>query len=152
MAKDKKKGLLDKAIDAVSSRDEKEAAKEAEREATAAKAKASRVTQEKRAAEAKAKAAEGRAKAAEKKAAEAEAKASRLQREKVSDMRQEARRKAAEKRTEARTYVVKSGDSLSKIAKELLGDANRWPEIFEANKDQIKDPNLIHPGQELRIP
>jgi len=50
------------------------------------------------------------------------------------------------------TYIVKPGDSLSKIAKELLGDANRWKEIFEANKDTLKDPNLIHPGQELRIP
>jgi len=52
----------------------------------------------------------------------------------------------------ARTYVVKSGDSLSKIAKELLGDAKRWPEIYEANKALIGDnPNLIHPGQTLVI-
>lgn len=51
-----------------------------------------------------------------------------------------------------RTYTVQSGDSLSKIAKALLGDANRWPEIFEANKDKIKDPNMIHVGQELVIP
>jgi LysM repeat protein len=50
------------------------------------------------------------------------------------------------------TYVVKKGDSLSKIAGELLGDANRWPEIFEANKDKIEDPNLIYPGQEFVIP
>jgi nucleoid-associated protein YgaU len=47
---------------------------------------------------------------------------------------------------------VQPGDSLSKIAKEVLGDASRWREIFEANKDKIKDPNLIYPGQELRIP
>ncbi len=59
-------------------------------------------------------------------------------------------KRAAEKQEE--TYVVKPGDSLSKIAKELLGDAARWPEIFELNKDQIKDPNLIHVGQELRLP
>lgn len=51
-----------------------------------------------------------------------------------------------------RTYVVKAGDSLSKIAKEVYGDAARWPEIFEANKDKIKDPDAIRPGQELRIP
>lgn len=52
----------------------------------------------------------------------------------------------------ARTYVVKSGDSLSKIAKELYGDAKRWPEIYEANKVLIGDnPNLIHPGQTLVI-
>ena len=50
-------------------------------------------------------------------------------------------------------YVVKSGDSLSKIAKELYGDAKRWPEIYEANKALIGDnPNLIHPGQKLVIP
>lgn len=53
---------------------------------------------------------------------------------------------------EEQIYVVKPGDSLSKIAKELYGDANRWPEIFEANQDQIKDPNNIHAGQKLRIP
>jgi len=54
--------------------------------------------------------------------------------------------------TGARTYVVKSGDSLSKIAKEVLGDAKRWPEIYEANKALIGDnPNLIHPGQKLVI-
>ena len=63
--------------------------------------------------------------------------------------KKEAAKKEAER---AKTYVVKSGDSLSKIAKALLGDATRWPEIYEANKDQIKDPNLIYPGQELRIP
>jgi nucleoid-associated protein YgaU len=52
-----------------------------------------------------------------------------------------------------RTYVVEPGDSLSKIAKELLGDAKRWPEIYEANKALIGDnPNLIHPGQKLVIP
>ena len=49
-------------------------------------------------------------------------------------------------------YVVKAGDTLSKIAQEFYGDASRWNEIFEANKDQIADPNLIRVGQELRIP
>ena len=53
---------------------------------------------------------------------------------------------------EARSYVVKSGDSLSKIAEELLGDPDRWREIFEANKDKIDDPNAIKVGQELSIP
>lgn len=51
-----------------------------------------------------------------------------------------------------RVYVVKAGDTLRKIAKELLGDAERWNEIFEANKAQIKDPNAISVGQELTIP
>lgn len=54
--------------------------------------------------------------------------------------------------TATRIYVVKAGDSLSKIAKREYGDANAWKPIFEANKDQITDPNLIHPGQKLRIP
>lgn len=50
------------------------------------------------------------------------------------------------------TYVVKAGDSLSKIAKAHYGDADQWRRIYEANRDQIKDPDLIHPGQSLRIP
>jgi len=52
----------------------------------------------------------------------------------------------------AKTYVVKAGDTLSKIAKAQLGDASRWPEIVEANKGKIKDPNAIAPGLEIRIP
>jgi nucleoid-associated protein YgaU len=51
-----------------------------------------------------------------------------------------------------RTYTVVGGDSLSKIAKKIYGDAGRWKEIFEANKDTIKNPDLIHPGQVLKIP
>jgi len=49
-------------------------------------------------------------------------------------------------------YTVKSGDSLSKIAKQLYGDANGWHKIHQANLNLIKDPNLIHPGQKLVIP
>jgi nucleoid-associated protein YgaU len=49
-------------------------------------------------------------------------------------------------------YTVKSGDSLSKIAKSQMGDAGKWPKIFEANKEVIKNPDLIYPGQQLRIP
>jgi nucleoid-associated protein YgaU len=49
-------------------------------------------------------------------------------------------------------YVVKSGDSLSKIAKQHYGNANEWKRIFEANTDVIKDPNKIFPGQKLKIP
>jgi nucleoid-associated protein YgaU len=52
----------------------------------------------------------------------------------------------------ARTYTVKAGDSLSKIAKALTGDLNNWKAIYEANRDTIKDPNVIHAGQVLRIP
>ena len=50
------------------------------------------------------------------------------------------------------TYTVKTGDTLSKIAKEHLGSANAYMEIFEANKDQLTDPNKIQPGQVLKIP
>jgi nucleoid-associated protein YgaU len=50
------------------------------------------------------------------------------------------------------TYVVVKGDSLSKIAKKYYGDAKKWPKIFEANRDVVKDPDLIHPGQQLKIP
>jgi nucleoid-associated protein YgaU len=59
-------------------------------------------------------------------------------------------KKAAEKKE--KTYTVKAGDSLSKIAKELFGDAARWPEIYELNKDQIENPDLIYPGQVFRLP
>lgn len=51
-----------------------------------------------------------------------------------------------------RTYTVKSGDTLSKIAKETLGDANAYMDIFNVNKDQLKDPDKIQPGQVLKIP
>ena len=54
--------------------------------------------------------------------------------------------------TESRTITVKDGDSLSKIAKRELGDAKEWHAIFEANRDKISDPDLIHPGQVLTIP
>jgi nucleoid-associated protein YgaU len=50
------------------------------------------------------------------------------------------------------TYVVQSGDSLSKIAQKYYGDAALYTKIFEANRDQLKDPNKISPGQKLRIP
>jgi nucleoid-associated protein YgaU len=50
------------------------------------------------------------------------------------------------------TYTVKSGDTLSKIAKEHLGDANAYMAIFEANRDQLSDPDKIKPGQVLKIP
>jgi nucleoid-associated protein YgaU len=49
-------------------------------------------------------------------------------------------------------YTVKSGDTLSKIAKTHLDDAGRYMEIFNANKDKLKDPDKIFPGQELVIP
>ena len=53
---------------------------------------------------------------------------------------------------QSQTYEVVAGDSLSKIAKHHYGDANKWHRIYEANRDQIKNPDLIHPGQKLTIP
>ena len=52
----------------------------------------------------------------------------------------------------AATYTVKAGDTLSKIAKEHLGDANDYMKIFEANKGTLTDPDKIKPGQVLTIP
>ncbi len=70
----------------------------------------------------------------------------------IRDEMKDLKRQVQEEAEEARTYVVKAGDSLSTIAEELLGDAGRWKEIFEANEDEIDDPNQIKPGQELKIP
>ena len=50
------------------------------------------------------------------------------------------------------SYTVQSGDSLSKIAKRVYGDANKWHTIFDANRDKITNPDLIHPGQVLTLP
>jgi nucleoid-associated protein YgaU len=51
-----------------------------------------------------------------------------------------------------RTYVVVKGDSLSRIAKREYGDAQEWKRIYEANRDVIDNPDLIYPGQTLRLP
>ena len=52
----------------------------------------------------------------------------------------------------AKTYTVKAGDTLSAIAKEHLGNASAYMKIFDANKDQLADPDKIKPGQVLKIP
>ncbi len=49
-------------------------------------------------------------------------------------------------------YTVQSGDTLSKIAQQTLGDADRWREIYDLNRDQLSDPSVIRPGQQLRLP
>jgi nucleoid-associated protein YgaU len=51
-----------------------------------------------------------------------------------------------------KTYTVKAGDTLSRIAKEHLGNANDYMKIFDINKDQLTNPDLIKPGQVLRLP
>ncbi len=50
------------------------------------------------------------------------------------------------------TYTVEKGDTLSRIAKQHLGDANAWKKIFEANRDVLDDPDKIQPGQVLKLP
>ncbi|TAE40300.1 MAG: peptidoglycan-binding protein LysM [Runella slithyformis] len=57
-----------------------------------------------------------------------------------------------EPETPATYHTVEKGDSLSKIAKEVYGDPMKYPIIFEANKPMLTDPDLIYPGQVLRIP
>lgn len=59
---------------------------------------------------------------------------------------------APEQTVEVEYYEIKKGDSLWKIAKNVYGDGNDYPKIFEANKEVIKDPDLIFPGQMIRIP
>ena len=70
----------------------------------------------------------------------------------VADIKVTGGGEAAPPAATERTYTVQSGDTLSKIAKEHLGDANAYMKIFNANKDQLSNPDLIKPGQVLRIP
>ena len=49
-------------------------------------------------------------------------------------------------------YEIVSGDTLSGIAKKYYGDATQYPRLFEANREVIKDPDLIYPGQKIRVP
>jgi nucleoid-associated protein YgaU len=53
---------------------------------------------------------------------------------------------------EVRFYTIEKGDSLSKIAKQFYGDANKWQALFEANREVIQDPDRIYPGQRIRVP
>lgn len=69
-----------------------------------------------------------------------------------SDVVGGSRSSAPSPEVEVRTYTVQRGDSLSKIAKALYGDATKWRVIYEANKDKIKNPDLIHPDQTFVIP
>lgn len=72
--------------------------------------------------------------------------------ERLEEAKQRIRERREAARAEAKTYTVQAGDTLGKIAQKVYGDAGRWKEIFEANKDTIKNPDLIQVGQELKIP
>lgn len=60
--------------------------------------------------------------------------------------------KAPETAGKVEYYVIKSGDTLSAIAQKFYGKASAYPRIFEANREVIKNPDLIYPGQKIRIP
>lgn len=133
---------------------EEEAKKKAEEEA---QKKAEAEARIKREAEARAEKLEEMRKAQVKKAEEQKAmREAQALKQKAEAAKQEAEaaKQAAEaaKKEAENIYVVKSGDTLSGIAKKVYGKAGRWPEIFEANKDIIENPNLIRPGWKLRIP
>jgi len=74
------------------------------------------------------------------------------QKDVVADIKATGATGAASSQGSQQTYTVKSGDTLSKIAKEFLGDPNAYMDIFNVNKDQLTDPNKIKPGQLLKIP
>ncbi|NEX16860.1 MAG: peptidoglycan-binding protein LysM [Halochromatium sp.] len=63
-----------------------------------------------------------------------------------------AQLQAPEQSAKVEFYIIKKGDNLSAIAKQFYGDANAYPKIFEANREVIKNPDLIYPGQKIRIP
>ena len=158
MAEEKKKGLFGKAIDALTSRDEKAAAEKAEQSAQTAQNLAA--------------AAQARAQEAEKKIAETEAKAKQLAEElKVKENQEKAHKLMEEMRArDAQTaaaaaaaapkfiaeYEVKGWDeTLSHVALKYYGNATRpyWEVIYEANKAVVGDnPNIIKPGMVLKIP
>ena len=70
----------------------------------------------------------------------------------VADIKVTGGHGASAKTATGKTYTVKAGDTLSKIAKERLGDGNAYMKIFEANRDQLSNPDLIKPGQVLKLP
>jgi len=70
----------------------------------------------------------------------------------VADIKVAPSAGAAAAGSAARTYTVKAGDTLSAIAKTQLGNANAYMKIFEANRDQLSDPDKIKPGQVLKLP
>ncbi|MGH7549449.1 MAG: LysM peptidoglycan-binding domain-containing protein [Gemmatimonadota bacterium] len=64
----------------------------------------------------------------------------------------DAAQKGAAPKAGVTTYTVEAGDSLWKISEKFYGDGNQWRRIYEANKGEIKDPDVIHPGQTFTIP
>ncbi len=69
-----------------------------------------------------------------------------------SDVRSGASTTAKPVEPAFKTYEIKSGDTLSKIAKNEYGNANDWHRIYEANKETIENPDKIYPGQVIKLP
>ena len=65
---------------------------------------------------------------------------------------QEEARAASSTQPSTTYYTIEKGDTLSKIADRFYGDAQKYPQIFEANREVIQDPDKIYPGQKIRIP
>ena len=70
----------------------------------------------------------------------------------VNDQMTMVREAEAAPASQARFYTIEKGDSLWKIAQQHYGDGNKWQRLFEANREVIKDPDLIYPGQQIRVP
>ncbi len=70
----------------------------------------------------------------------------------VSEVKIEGLAVESQEGKDADFYIIQKGDTLSKIAKQFYGDPNKYPQIFEANREVIRDPDLIFPGQKIRIP
>ena len=70
----------------------------------------------------------------------------------IADVKVVAKPGVAAPAASMKTYTVKAGDTLSKISREFLGNANDYMRIYEANRDQLNDPDKIQPGQVLKIP
>ena len=90
-----------------------------------------------------------------KKQQEREARARELmeaQEQRLAEAQQKIRERGEAAKVKTKTYTVQAGDTLGKIAQKVYGDGSRWKEIFEANKETIKNPDLIEVGQEIKIP
>jgi nucleoid-associated protein YgaU len=83
--------------------------------------------------------------------AEDQAELQRL-RDRVAELERHHTEAAPAPAAQQRTYTVKPGDSMRRIAEQFYGDEMKWKRIYEANRDKIKNPDLIHPGQEFIIP
>lgn len=156
---DKVIDFLNKPLPGTAKKDDKKDAKAATKPAAKAEAKkpATPVEQKARDIQTELRKRELQLKRQQAKAAADERKKVIAERAKLRELRRQyeqevAKQAEAHAKTEDWTHTVVPGDTLSGIAKKYYGDASRWPEIHAANKDRIKNPNLIYPGQTFIIP